>query len=273
MKEYYFIIEGDDNRYIMESGDSIKDNYFELSHIYDDVLFSIPSSNLKVGDDFEHLDVYKEEIQHYITANYSHLKLIVYADDTIVNEYNLADVVNDGIWYYLDAENYDIKVGSFWSTQLQNYIDNSIWQVALKADGILITDQSKWPQPRVTESNNVMWELEGVLLEPTMWFGLKDQDALSKWIVGEDNIPALVTEENGLGDYGGQYCIQGFELNYDSLYDPSVIDWYFGCGGNEGADFSEMLKTCPIDLKELYECGNGKQQIMHYCYSLQLDTK
>lgn len=273
MKEYYFIIEGDDNRYIMESGDSLEDNYFELSHIYDAVLFSIPSSNLKVGDDFQHLDVYKEEMQQYIAANYSHLKLIVYEDDIIVNEYNLAEVVKEYIWHYLYAENYDIMLGSFWTIQLQNYIDNSAWQVALKADGILITDLSKWPQPRVIDNNRIMWELDGKMLEPTMWFGLPDHGALSKWIVGDDNIPALVTEENGLGDYGGQYCIQGFELNYESLYDPSILFWHFGCGGNNGADFTKMLNTCPIDLKKLYESANGKQQVMHYCYSLQMDTK
>lgn len=273
MNELYFIIEGDDNRYIMSNGEKIEDNYYELSHIYDDVLFAIPSSNLKVCEDFESLDVYREEIQQYITANYSHLKLYVYADDIIVNEYNLADVLNEGIWDYLDAENYCIQAGHFWSHQLENYIYNSIWQVALKADGILITDPLKWPTPQIAEDNDIIWELNGVLLQPIMWFGLKDQPILSNWIIEDDNIPALVTEEDGLGDYGSQYRIQGFELNYDSLYDPSVVDWYFGCGGNEGADFSIMLNTCPIDLKKLYECANGKQQVMHYCYSLQMDTK
>ena len=46
--------------------------------------------------------------------------------------------------------------------------------------------------------------------------------------------------------------IQGFEINYDLLWE-GYTGWYFYSCGNEGADFTKVIDTCPISMTDVYK--------------------
>lgn len=125
---------------------------------------------------------------------------------------------------------------------------------------------NEWPLPIVV-NDKVKWEKDGEKYYPIMWFGSSDE-IVEEWTLGNDGMTSIVSAEDGLGSYGGQMNINGFEINYGDLFGDNCF-WYFGACRNEGADFHKVIETCPIDLLSIYSNKNGDDVIEKYCIDFQ----
>lgn len=277
MVGYYFRIDGTTEQYEIEecSLDDIEEVLFDndIQDFLEALCSKSPTFEKVVGAGFDVDDMWK--VKDYVDREY----IAKYAGKSVrvfdhagkeVKSFPLPELYNNLLEGLLDGENLDIEICTLWSAQLQNFIDRGQWHVAMRAmDGVLIENVEDWPIP-VRDSKGVMvWRKDGIDYVPMMWYGLSDGEILPEWVVGANGMDALVTIENGMGDYGGQYRIQGLEINYLSLYDDGAGSWYFGSCGYEGADFSKVLDTCPINLVELYGGKNGLEVVEEYCYGLR----
>lgn len=238
--------------------------------LVDTIECMIPSVNEAVGENFSWDFV--EDVQKYISNAYEFQNVVMQDEsDTVVGNFSLQSVLNELCESYYADENGCVQAGRIWSVQLQTFINQGEWIAALRdEDGDIILDLESWPKPVVSADGCAEWKAGVKNYTPILWYGIKDSPIFKMWMVGRDTFPAIVTVENGMGTYGGQMQIDGFEINYPLLFDDgSVESWYFGCGGMEGADFSKLLNECPINLHELLERHNGNEQVSHYCYKLQ----
>lgn len=230
----------------------------------------VPSLNEAVCENFSWDFV--EDILKYISNAYDAQNVVLQNEsDIVIGSFPVQPILNDLCESYYADENGWVQAGEIWSVQLQAFINQGEWIAALRdEDGNVITDLEAWPKPIVSADEGAEWKVGVKKCTPILWYGLKGNPISEIWMVGRDTFPAIVTEENGMGTYGGQMQIDGFEINYPLLFDDgSVESWYFGCGGMEGADFSKLLDECPINLHELFKRHNGNEQVAHYCYKLQ----
>lgn len=189
-------------------------------------------------------------------------------------ELDVAQFVKDVFHWWNSDENSEIQAGRLWSSQLEAFIDKGEWIVGLdRGRGEPLTNIQDWPAPQFEEIDGVKypyWEDDSsTLLQPTLWYGIKGTPASYLWSLEDNIFPALVRVEDGMGSYGSQVRIDGFELNYQKIFDPGVCNWYFGCGGNSGADFSKVMKTCPIDLDMVLRLKNQEEELINLVLKLQ----
>ena len=249
--------------------DGIIDSSYS-SELIDNIESQLPSLKKGVCEDFSWDFV--DDIKEYVDNTDSDKVVALYdINDSEIETFPLKQVLKDLCERYYADENGNIQAGRIWSTQLQTFIEQAEWIVALQSEkGKIITDLKAWPKPFVTENGGKEWKDQENTYTPILWYGIKDSQNSEKWTIGNDSFPAIVTTENGMGEYGSQMQIDGFELNYPLLFDNGSIEsWYFGSFGAEGADFSKLLNECPINLHELIEMHDGKGQIANYCYKLQ----
>lgn len=269
---YHFCIESTGEEYYELEGYTQIDVENALSSDFSDLFAElcgdVSAHNLVKGDLFCLGDI--DEVYDIIHSRFKDEVVKVYCDDTIVASYPLAILYEDLADNYIGSENGDIHTCGIWTSQLQNFIDKAEWMVALYSNKHGIIDDIKnWPVP-IKNSDNTCWFLDSYELTPIMWFGIKGEDNLKIWTLSNDCLPAMVPEEDGMGSYGGQMRIDGFELNYLELYDKyGNSDWYFGACGNEGANFKKVIEECPIDLLSIYKEENGYELIKQYCLNLQ----
>ena len=272
----YFIIDGCTERYeeVVYSLEDIQNVLIErgIQDFLANLCGKNPAIDKVVGEDFDEGDILL--IKDYIDKEYSDKKVRVYdIDDREIESYPLNDLYNALIDWYIDAENGEIEICSLWCSQLQNFIDKGKWHIALRAeDGTIIKAPHDWPLPIKTEEGKTVWMKDGIEYHPLMWYGLSNEPILSDWIMrkdGKNGMIAIIPTEDGMGNYGSQMRIRGFEINYDLLY-GGMTSWYFGACGNEGADFSKVIETCPMDFEEMYS-GKG-DLISDYCESIKLQS-
>lgn len=188
-----------------------------------------------------------------------------------VKSFLLQTVLKELCENYYAGENGCLQAGRIWSAQLGSFIEQGKWMVALESeDGKTIVDLDAWPNPIIIGEGRVEWKKGEDSYTPILWYGIEDQPISDIWTIRNNTFPAIVPEKYGMGAYGAQMRIDGFELNYPLLFDDgSVESWYFASLGEEGADFSKLLTECPINLKEFFETKNGNEQVANYCYRLQ----
>lgn len=277
MEGYYFRIDGTTERYEIEecSLDSIEEVLYDNGiQDYLETLFCKSSAFKKAvgaGFDVDDISAVKDFVDRELIAKCVGKSVRVFDHASKeVKSFPLPELYNNLLEGLLDGENFDIEICTLWSAQLQNFIDRGQWHVAMQAkDGTLLETPEDWPIPVRDERGKIVWRKDGIDYAPMMWYGLTDGEILPEWVIGVNGMKALVTIEDGMGDYGGQYQIQGLEINYESLYGSDFLFWYFGCGGREGAEFSKVLDSCPINLVELYGGKNGKDVVEAYCYGLR----
>ena len=213
-----------------------------------------------------------DKILSYIDYTYKNKYLPLFDENSKeVEVFSLKEILHQSCDNFYCDENGCVQAGYVWTSQLEEFIKHAKWLVSLKSDdGETLVDCNEWPKPIISGSN-IFWKRKEKQFKPMLWFGIEGLDVSERWTINNETFPAIVKEEDGMGEYGGQLHIDGFELNYPLLFDDgSVESWYFGCGGNEGADFSKILRECPICLKELFEKHNGMEQVARYVYSLQM---
>jgi len=225
-----------------------------------------PSYEKAIGAGFSWDDM--EEINAIIEDVYRDSHVDVLNDnDEVVASYSLLDLYKVIIADYLASENGDIEICHLWSAQLENYINLSRWQVALKSnDGGILYESKDWPMPSKREE--CKWIRNGQEYTPIMWFGPVGDEILEEWVVQNEGIAAIVSEEDGMGSYGGQMRIQGYEINYLHFFEDNG-SWYFGACGEAGADFHKVVESCPIDLLSIYTNKNGNELVLKYFLKLQ----
>lgn len=273
MEGYYFRIDGTTERYEIENctlndiEEVLYDN--DIQDVLEALCCKNPALEKVVGANFDVDDMWN--VKDFVAKEYGGKSVRVFDHaDKEVSAFSLTKLYNNLLDGYIGSESGDIEICTLWSAQLQNFIDRGQWHVAMQAmDGALIENVEDWPIPVRDGKGVTAWRKDGVDYTPMMWYGLTDGEILPEWVVGANGMEALVTIEDGMGDYGGQYRIQGLEINYLSLYDHGAYgSWYFGSCGYEGAEFSKVLDTCPINLVELYGGKNGFEVVEKYCYGL-----
>lgn len=230
----------------------------------------VPSLKEAVCEDFSWDFV--EDVQKYIDNAYGGQSVLLQDEsDNVVGNFPLQPILSELCENYYADENGCVQAGHIWSAQLQTFINKGEWLIGFRdEEGIIVTDLEASGKPTVSENGETEWMDGAKNYVPILWYGIKGKPISEMWKVENDSFPAIVPIENGMGAYGGQMQIDGFEINYPSLFDDgSVESWYFGCGGNEGANFSKVLNECPIDLHELLERQNGNEQVAEYCLKLQ----
>lgn len=273
MEGYYFRIDGTTEQYEIEecSLDDIEEVLYDndIQDFLEMLCCKNPALEKVVGAGFDVDDMRK--VEDFVAKEYvgKCVRVFDHADKE-VSAFPLTKLYNNLLDGYIGSESGDIEICTLWSAQLQNFIDRGQWHIAMQAkDGALIENVEDWPFPVRDDKGVMVWRKDGIEYTPMMWYGLTDGEILPEWVVGANGMEALVTIEDGMGDYGGQYRIQGLEINYESLYGSEFLFWYFGCGGREGAEFSKVLDTCPIRLVEIYGGKNGKEMVEAYCYGLR----
>lgn len=273
-KTYKLVIEGFDDEIIVSDLD--KNVIFEelqdqLGDTLRELVDDAPVHDKIVGQYFD-WDVF-EEIYAYLKSKYNNLSVSVFDENgKLIASYPQGDFISEFLAdrYFID-ENGDIEVGTIWSCQLQNFIDNASWQYGLETkDGSVLTNVEEWPQALIDEDGRIIWMRDNQELNPIMWYGITGKERLDLWTIDESgNLPATVPVEEGMGSYGGQLEIEGLELNYPSLYDECMLTWYFGCGGNEGADFQKVIETFPLKSFDYKEEGAVNSKVAKFMYQLQ----
>lgn len=273
MSRYHCIINGVKIENIEEcSVSGINDAIIDsdiLDEIVDDIKSRIDSIHGAVCENFSWNFV--EKILSYIDCTYKCKYIPLFDEnDKEVEVFSLKEIFYQLCDKFYSDENGCVQAGHIWTSQLEEFIKHAKWSVSLKSDdGETIVDCNEWPKPIISR-RDIFWTRNGKKFKPIIWFGIEGTKISELWTVNNETFPALVKEEDGMGEYGGQLRIDGFELNYPLLFDDgSVESWYFGCGGNEGADFSKILRECPICLNELFEKHNGNEQVARYCYMKQ----
>ena len=192
---------------------------------------------------------------------------VLNVNSEVVASYSLLNLYKEITEDYLASENGDIEICQLWSAQLENFINLSRWQVALKSsDGRFLYESKDWPEPSL--ENKGKWILDGKTYTPIMWFGIEGDEILEEWIIQNEGITAIVSEDDGMGGYGGQMRIQGYEINYLHFFEGNG-SWYFGACGESGADFHKVIESCPIDLLSIYTKKNGAELVLKYLLKLQ----
>ena len=274
MEGYYFRIDGTKEQYEIEDcslndiENVLIDN--DIQDFRETLCSKNPALEKVVGAGFDVDDMWK--VKDFVAKEYAGKCVRVFDHaGKEVKSFPLPELYNNLLEWLLYDENGDIEICTLWSAQLQNFIDRGQWHVAMQAkDGALIENVEDWPIPTRDDKGDIVWLKDGIDYIPIMWYGLTDSQILPEWGIGANGMEALVTIEDGMGDYGGQYRIQGLEINYLSMYDNGALgSWYFGSCGNEGADFSKVLDTCPIRLVEIYGGKDGKDMVEAYYYSLR----
>ena len=244
----------------------------EFYDIFYEILKETPSYKKAKGNNFIWEDIY--DVYKVCEEKFERENIEVYnKKGELSNIYSLSKVYKILIEDYVTDENGDIAICSLWSNQLNNFIKEGCWNVALMSnDGDYIKDIKDWPARNIS-GNHSIWERKGKTYKPIMWYGIKNKEILNEWIVENEGLQSLVPEEHGMGGYGGQMRINGLEINYMHLFTENDGSWYFGACGEEGADFHKVIETCPIDLPSLYSNKNGDIIIEDYCVNLQKQLK
>lgn len=238
----------------------------EFSELFSDLCGEIPAHNKIEGESFCNDDI--KQVYDVIDEKYKEELVVVYDDnEKEVARYLLTEIFKSLAENYIGSESGDIQICSIWTSQLQNFIDASKWHIALQSGNDNKIDPRSWPIPEI-EGSDIYWTEDGKFYKPIMWFGVSDTEILDSWTLTDEGIYALVPEEEGMGSYGRQMNIDGFEINYGSLFDGNG-SWYFGACGESGADFEKVIESCPVDLLSIYENENGMEVLSLYCLKLQ----
>ena len=270
----YYIIDGISGHYNLDSleyseiEESIRNGAF--MDAFDEIIDVIPAMKESKCVDFDTSVL--EEVYDIIPQKYGNAKVIVFdANDRLIASYDLKDIYLKLIEGQIYDENGDIYTCEVWSTQLDNFIKKSSWQIALMSDkGTIVSSMEQWPMP-LSVDKEIRWIQDGELYHPVMWFGDKNSPVF-EWTIQDGGLPALVSNKDGMGDYGGQMRYKGFEINYMKLFD-CWGSWYFGACGNPGADFSKVVDTCPIDVLSLYGKKEGLKEVAKYCLELKTRSR
>jgi len=274
---YYFIFNNQKHILSSFSIENIARLIYDEVAIVDeryDLYEQIPSWNKIKGCDFDWNEL--EEINDVFTNKYGKEKVSVYDDaDTLVASYSVSEICkNYSISEdYICAEAREQDGCMLFCQQLDNFIDKSSWNLIFKSkdDGSVISDIKDWPNPLIIDGT-IKWYKNKSEYKPLMWFGVEGEDIIDIWVINNDGLLGIVEKENGLGSFGRQMQVDGFEVNYDLLFDGEVV-WYFYELAEEGSDFHKIIETCPVDLVSLYRNKNGDEMINTYCYNMYLQQK
>jgi hypothetical protein len=157
-----------------------------------------------------------------------------------------------------------VDTGALVIAMLTNFLNEGIWQYGLQRDdGTILTDISQCPK-HTTDGTDVIWQDSDGLLEPIIWFGLKNEDPIECWTLDKspekfellklyDN--PYATETRLVERWHNFWFCTFWNLDWNALFDNNGnthITWMFAeCGMDEPVEeFNAVRDSCPIQLDE-----------------------
>lgn len=203
---------------------------------------------------------------------------------TISNEsFDLGEVIENR----RDREQGTIDSGSVIIAMLTNFLDEGIWQYGLQRDdGTILTEICQWPN-HVPDEKGFVWQRSNGLLEPIIWFGLKNESPIECWTLGRSsrNFDILQVYDNSYAKntldverwHLFWFC-HFWALDWNALFDnngDAHITWMFAeCGMDEPSDeFNAVRDSCPIKLSENDTATEILQKIDQFFADKQKQTK
>lgn len=189
MDKYYFTIDGCKKHFnafecftLEDATNTLIEDYTDYAEeTLSDLYENNPVLIRAVGDGFCWNE--KDNAQKYINKVYSgKFTRMFNPNDEEINTFHLSNIYSTLLYWFLDEENGEIRTCELWSNQLQRFIDEGEWQLAmLTKDGDMLKNSKEWPMPAKNKGNNIIWTKDSVPYQPIMWYGIPDKPILSRW--------------------------------------------------------------------------------------------
>lgn len=174
------------------------------------------------------------------------------------------DVFNEIIEDRENREQGIIDSGQVIIEMLRNFLKEGIWQYGLQRDdGAILTDITQWPK-HTADGRDVIWHDSSGLLQPIIWFGLRDESPIKCWMLDRSSkkFDLLEVYENpyshetvNVERWHLFWFCSFWTLDWNALFDNSGnahIIWMFAeCGMDEPVEeFNAVRNSCPIELEK-----------------------
>ncbi len=208
-------------------------------------------------------------------------------DDDGVTISNKAIELGEIIENRRDREQGTIDSGQVIIAMLTNFLEEGIWQYGLQRDdGTILIDICEWPK-HASDGRGFVWQDSNGLLEPIIWFGLKNGSQIECWALDKSpkTFEFLEVYEN---PYVGNtrpverwhlfwFC-SFWTLDWNALFDnngDAHITWMFAeCGMDEPSDeFNAVRDSCPIELAENDTAADVIRKIDRFFVEKQKQTE
>lgn len=168
-----------------------------------------------------------------------------------------------------------IDSGQIIIEMLKNFLEEGIWQYGFQRDdGTILTDISQWPK-HASDGTDLIWQDSKGVLQPIIWFGLKNEDPIECWTLDKSpkRFELLETYENPyarntkLVERWHLFWFSTFwYIDWNALFDDNGdihITWMFAeCGMDEPVEeFNIVRETCPIEMAEDDTAGSIVRKI------------
>jgi hypothetical protein len=186
-----------------------------------------------------------------------------------------------------DRENREqgiIDSGQVIIEMLRNFLKEGIWQYGLQRDdGAILTDITQWPK-HTADRRDVIWRDSSGLLEPIIWFGLRDESPIECWMLDRSSkkFDLLEVYENpysretlNVERWHLFWFCSFWDLDWNALFDNSGnthIIWMFAeCGMDEPVEeFNAVRNSCPIELDKNDKAENIVLKIDRFFIDTQI---
>lgn len=183
-------------------------------------------------------------------------------DNGLIISNEAIDVFGEIIESRENREQGTIDSGKVIIGMLTEFLKEGVWQFGLqRGDKEILTEISQWPK-YTADGRDAIWQDGNGLLEPVIWFGLKNESPIECWTLDRSpkKFELLEVYENPYSrttravERWHLFWFSSFwALDWNALFDNNGnthITWMFAeCGMDEPTEeFNTVRDSCPIEL-------------------------